>query len=80
MIKCFSNCPKTSLITGCAQSWGNRRQGENDRQAIPLPLDVDGYLLNGWKGPLAVEVRRRRGADFTGRKHDNAQFEASWNE
>ena len=44
-------------------------------QAILLPLDLDGYLFSGWKGPLAVDVRERNAADFTGWETDNAKFE-----
>ncbi len=48
-----------------------REQGH----AILLPLDLDGYLFKGWKGPLAVKVRKRLAADFTGWEHDDAKFE-----
>lgn len=42
---------------------------------ILLPLNLDGYLFEGWKGPLAVEVRKCLAADFTGWEQDDAKFE-----
>lgn len=42
---------------------------------ILLPLDLDGYVAAGWKGPSAEQVRRRLAADFTGWEQDNAKFE-----
>ena len=41
-----------------------------------IPLDLDGYLLDGWDGPKAELVRSRLAADFTGWKTDHDKFEA----
>ena len=48
---------------------------EKDARPILFPLNLDGYLFDGWKGPLAVEVRKRLAADFTGWEQDHAKFE-----
>ena len=48
---------------------------EKEGRPILLPLDLDGYLFKGWKGPKAVKVRKRLAADFTGWESDNAKFE-----
>ena len=42
---------------------------------ILLPLDLDGHVRTGWKGPTAERVRSRLAADFTGWKQDDAKFE-----
>ena len=51
---------------------------EKEGRPILLPLNLDGYLLESWKGPLAVKVRKRLAADFTGWEQDNAKFEAEF--
>lgn len=38
-------------------------------------MNLDGYLFESWKGPLAVEVRKRLAADFTGWETDEEKFE-----
>ena len=42
-----------------------------------IPLDLDGFLLNGWDGPKADIVRSRLAADFTGWETDGGRFEAA---
>ena len=51
---------------------------ESESRSILLPLDLDGYVFSGWKGPLAVRVRERLVSDFTGWEQDNAKFEAQF--
>lgn len=48
---------------------------EEEGRLILLPLDLDGYILTGWKGPTAENIRGRLAADFTGWEQDNAKFE-----
>ena len=48
---------------------------KKEGRTILLPLNLDGFLFDGWKGPLAVQVQERVAADFTGWENDNAKFE-----
>ena len=54
-----------------------KKEEKEDRQIL-LPLDLDGYLFDEWEGPLAVHVRERLAADFTGWESDNAKFETQF--
>lgn len=40
-----------------------------------IPLDLDGYLFNGWKNGKASQVLERLAADFTGWEGSNRIFE-----
>ena len=51
---------------------------EEEGREILLPLNLDGYLFDGWKGPLAVKVRKPLAADFTGWEQDYAKFDAQF--
>ena len=52
---------------------------ERGRKTLSLiPLDLDGYLFSGeWQSGKAVQVRKRRAADFTGWKTDNDIFDTA---
>ena len=50
------------------------REKELGRTMI-LPLDLDGFLFDGWKGEHAVEIRKRLAADFVGWEKDDDTFE-----
>jgi uncharacterized protein YjbI with pentapeptide repeats len=41
-----------------------------------IPLDLDGYLLNGWTNGKASQVRSRLAADFKGWENSTSKFEA----
>ena len=45
-----------------------------DGRDIIIPLNLDGYLLAGWDGGLAADLRSRLAADFTGWQHDSTKF------
>ena len=40
-----------------------------------IPLNLDGFLLDGWSSAKATQVKVRLAADFTGWETDNAKFE-----
>ena len=46
-----------------------------ERKKIIIPLDLDGYLFDGWEGGKAPLVRERVAADFKGWQLDNAKYE-----
>ncbi len=46
-----------------------------ERKKIIIPLDLDGFLFDGWEGGKASLVRERVAADFTGWQTDNTKFE-----
>ncbi len=48
-----------------------RREGKK----IIIPLDLDGYLFDGWKSGKAPLVRERVAADFKGWQSDHAKYE-----
>ena len=43
-----------------------------------VPLNLDGYLLDGWDHPYATHIRERLAADFNGWEKSNAVFEAQF--
>ncbi len=48
-----------------------RREGRD----IIIPLNLDGYLLDGWESGQASTIRSRLAADFNGWEHANAKFD-----
>ena len=70
-------CSEASLRSDWVQTeLEEALEKEQDQgRKILLPLDLDGFLFDGWKGPLAVKLRKRLAADFTGWETDNAKFE-----
>ena len=42
---------------------------------ILVPLDLDGYLFDGYAGRFGPRLRERLAADFTAWEHDSAKFE-----
>jgi len=43
-----------------------------------IPLNLDGFLLDGWSSAKATQVKERLAADFTGWETDNGKFEAQF--
>ena len=73
-------CSRTSLeskwvATELEETFEKEKELGKD---ILLPLNLDGYLFDGWKGPHAVKVRERNAANFVGWEHDNDIFEAGF--
>ncbi len=53
------------------------RERMEDR-LILIPLDLDGYLFDGYDGRFGPRLRERLAADFTGWQTDNAKFDAQF--
>lgn len=53
-----------------------RERGE--RVLALIPLDLDGYLRDGWDNPYKTHLTERLAADFRGWESDNATFEAQF--
>ena len=73
-------CSESSLTSEWVETELEETFEKEDKEGRPilLPLDLDGYLFKGWKGPKAVKVRKRLAANFTGWERDNAKFEAQF--
>ena len=69
-------CSRASLTSNWVQTEIEETfaKEKKDGREILLPLNLDGYLFDGWKGPLAVEVRKRLAADFTDTDKDEAKY------
>ena len=50
-------------------------QAERRRAACILPLDLDGYLFDGWRDSRSAELRNRVAADFRGWQRRPAVFD-----
>ncbi len=70
-------CSKASLNSWWVKDEIRKAQERerSDGRDIIIPLMIDRYLLEGWEGGLAADLRSRLAADFTGWEHDNAKFE-----
>ena len=70
-------CSETSLNSWWVKDEIRKAQERERREGrdIIIPLMVDRYLLDGWEDGLAVDLRSRLAADFTGWETDNAKFE-----
>jgi uncharacterized protein YjbI with pentapeptide repeats len=56
-----------------------RLQKERGSKILAIvPIDLDGFLLNGWQDGRAATLRKRVAADFVGWETDNGKFEASF--
>lgn len=73
-------CSQTSL-----NSWWVREEIEKalererrESRDIIIPLNLDGYLLDGWESGQTSTIRFRLAANFTGRDHDDAEFEVEF--
>lgn len=51
------------------------RKEKEQGHPIILPLDLDGYLFDGWMGVEATKVRKRLASSFKGWETDNSVFE-----
>ena len=57
-----------------ARLWKER----GERTLALIPLDIDGYLFEGWESHQKGTILGRKVADFTGWATDNAKFEAQF--
>ncbi len=51
------------------------RKDRGSRVEKIIPLDLDGYLFDGWRSSRASMIQRRLAADFKGWESDHAKFE-----
>lgn len=79
-------CSKTSLtswwvdneIEQAFQKEQNLMKQRGHKVLTVIPLDLDGYLFDGWSSGKAPQLRGRLAADFKGWDSDDSKYEASF--
>ena len=76
-------CSKNSLTSGWVETELDKalekeltlRKERQEKVLAIIPLDLDGYLFNGWQSSRATDVRKRLAIDFNGWKESHTKCE-----